>query len=140
MILATEFTDAVDPSKRAVLSGAINPDGSSIILAFDDKIKLYKILFTKFKFYAEFQIKRVQQIVYSHGGQLIACRYGRGQNSCIIVYNLLRLVEICSFKVGAEPTQIFFNELDDELYVATDSKSVQMYRPSESIRIHNIKF
>ena len=100
-ILSTEFTDAIDSSKRAVLAGAINPDGSSIMLAFEDKIKLFRILYTKFKFYAEFQVKRVQQIVYSHGGQLVACRYGRGQNSCILVYNLLRLTEICSFKVGA---------------------------------------
>lgn len=52
MIISTQFTDAIDPTKRAVLSGAINPDGSSLILAFDDKVKLYNILFTKFKFYA----------------------------------------------------------------------------------------
>ena len=91
MILSTEFKDPIDHDKKAVLAGAINPDGNSIMLAFEDKIKIYRILFTKFKFYHEFQIKRVQQIVYSHGGQLVACRYGRGQNSCLIVYNLLRL-------------------------------------------------
>jgi hypothetical protein len=49
-VLATEFADPIDPSKRAVLTGAINPDGNSIILAFEDKVKIFKILLNKFKF------------------------------------------------------------------------------------------
>ena len=73
------------------MAGAINPDGNSIMLAFEDKVKIFKILFNKFKFYAELPIKRCKNIVYSHGGQLVACRYGRSTNSCLVIYNLLRL-------------------------------------------------
>jgi hypothetical protein len=58
-------------------------------------------------------VKRVQQMVYSHGGQMVACRYGKGQNSCIVLFSLLRMVEVCTFKILAQPTQMFFNELDD---------------------------
>lgn len=39
-----------------------------------------------------------------------------------------------------DPLQIFWNELDDELYVATLAQSVQVYRISENTRVHNIKF
>jgi len=98
-MLSSHYSDPIDPSKRAVFSGAINPDGASIMLAFEDKVKIYKILFTKFKYYAEFSLKRVQSIIYSHGGQLVACRYGRGQNACVAVYNLLRLVEVGTYKI-----------------------------------------
>jgi hypothetical protein len=63
--------------------------------------------------YAEFLIKKCTQIVYSHGGQLVACKYGRGANACIQIINLLRLVEVSTIKVQAEPLQIVWNELDD---------------------------
>lgn len=43
-----------------MLTGAVNPDGTSIMLSFEDKVKIYQILFTKFKYLAEFQVKRVQ--------------------------------------------------------------------------------
>ena len=51
-MLSSHYTDPINPTKKAVYSGAINPDGGSIMLAFEDKVKIYKILFTKFKFYA----------------------------------------------------------------------------------------
>ena len=51
-MLASLFEDPVDPTKRALFAGAINPDGNSLMLAFEDKVKIYKILFTKFKFIA----------------------------------------------------------------------------------------
>lgn len=108
-LLSSIYLDPIDPSKKTIYSGAINPDGGSIMIAFEEKVKIYKILFTKFKFYAQFSIKRVQQIIYSHGGQLVACKYGRGQNSCVFVYNLLRLTEVGTYKVQGEPIQIFWN-------------------------------
>lgn len=83
------------------MSCAINPDGNSFMIAFEDKIRVYKILLTKFKFYAEFSIKKCTQIVYSHGGQLVACRYGKGINSCIAIINNLRLVEVATLKPQA---------------------------------------
>jgi hypothetical protein len=85
-------------------------------------------------------MKRCSQIVYSHGGQLVACRYGRGANSCIQVINLLRLVEVSTIKVQAEPIQIVWNELDDELIVSAENKTVQVFRVADNIRTCNIKF
>ena len=70
----------------------------------------------------------------------MACKYGRGQNSCIVIINLLRLVEVCSFKPGAEPIQLFFNELDDELFSVNDNKTIQIFKLSENIRTHSVKF
>lgn len=52
-------------------------------------------------------------MIYSHGGQLVACKYGKGANSSIVIINLLRLAELCTLKTQAEPSQIFWNELDD---------------------------
>lgn len=83
------------------------------MIAFDDKIRVYQILLTKFKFYAEFPIKRCSSIVYSHGGQLVACQYGRGMNSSIAIINTLRLVEVGLLKIQVDPLQIVWNELDD---------------------------
>jgi hypothetical protein len=82
-------------------------------LAFEDRVRLYRILLTKFKLVCEFGIKRCQAIVYSHGGQLAACRFGKGINSCVTIVNMLRLVEICTFKLQAEPRQLVWNELDE---------------------------
>ena len=69
------------------------------MVAFDDKIRMYKILLTKFKLYAEFPIKKCHQILYSHGGQIAACHYGRGVNSCIQIINNLRLIELGTLKI-----------------------------------------
>jgi hypothetical protein len=43
----------------------------------------------------------------------VACKYGRGQNACVAVYNLLRLTEVGTYKIQGESSQIFWNELDD---------------------------
>jgi hypothetical protein len=110
------------------------------MVAFDDKIRIYRILLTKFKCYAEFAIKKCQQIIYSHGGQLAACRFGKGVNSSIAIINILRLVEIGTLKVQAEPTQYVWNELDDEILVATEYNTVQIYRVADNNKIHTVKF
>ena len=52
-------------------------------------------------------------MVYSHGGQLVACAFGKGVNSCIKIFNNLRQVELASLRIAAEPTQIVWNEMDD---------------------------
>lgn len=79
------------------------------MLAFDDKVRVYRILLTKFKLCAEFNIKKCINIIYSHGGQLVACRFGKGLNSCIKIINNLRMVEVGQLKVQAEPRQIIWN-------------------------------
>jgi hypothetical protein len=72
-----------------------------MICAFEDKIKIFKILLTKLRFTAEFNIKRCSQLIYSHGGQYVACKYGRGINSSIVILNTLRMTEIITFKTHA---------------------------------------
>lgn len=57
----------------------------------------------------------------------------------MVILNLLRMIELYTFKIQAEVSQIFWNELDDELYVVTESNTIQIYRVSEHSRIHNIK-
>ena len=71
------------------------------MLAFDDKVRVYTILLTKFKLLTEYPIKKCCNIVYSNGGQLVACRFGRGMNSCIKIINNLRMCEVGQIKVGA---------------------------------------
>ena len=36
--------------------------------------------------------------------------------------------------------QIFFNELDDELFAVNDNKTIQIFKLSQNIRIHSVKF
>lgn len=110
------------------------------MIAFEDKIRVYQILLTKFKFSAEFAIKKCTSIVYSHGGQLVACRYGRGMNSSIAIINTLRLVEVGLLKIQVDPLQIVWNELDDEVIVSTESNSIQLYTVADNNRINNVKF
>lgn len=100
-VLSSEFEAVQQNSKKNILASAINPDGNSFMLAFEDRIKIYSVLLTKFKFYAEFSIRRCMQIVYGHGGQLVACHFGRGANACIVIINTLRLIEVCTIKVQA---------------------------------------
>lgn len=47
--------------------------------------------------------------MHSHGGQLLACKYGKGGNSCVTIINLLRMVELHTFKTQAEVKQLFWN-------------------------------
>jgi hypothetical protein len=136
MVLSTNFGE---DGKRVLFAGAINPDGNSILLAFEDKVRLYRILFTKFKLACEFPIKRCQTIIYSHGGQLATCKFGKGLNSCVTIVNMLRLVELCTFKLQAEPRQLVWNELDEDLIVSTETNTLQFYRISEGSRVHNLK-
>jgi hypothetical protein len=110
------------------------------MIAFEDRIRVYKILLTKFKLYAEFPIKKCSNILYSHGGQLAACRYGKGINSCIAIINNLRLVEVGTLKIQAEPIQIVWNELDDQIIIVTDMNSIQMYSIADSTRNISLKF
>jgi hypothetical protein len=140
--LSSEYINnaEAEKTKKIILCCAINPDGNSFMIAFEDKIRVYQILLTKFKFYAEFPIKRCCSIVYSHGGQLVACRYGRGINSCIAIINTLRLVEVGVLKIQSDPHQIVWNELDDELIVATESNSIQLYTVADNNRINLIRF
>jgi hypothetical protein len=49
IVLSSDFTSPEDASKKVLFAGAINPDGNSILLAFEDKVRLYSILFTKLK-------------------------------------------------------------------------------------------
>ena len=51
MVLSSDFSLPQKPNKRTLFAGAVSPDGNSMLLAFEDKIRLYKILFTKFKFF-----------------------------------------------------------------------------------------
>lgn len=107
--MSTDFSIPSDPTKKVLFSGAINPDGNSILLGFEDKVKLYKVLLTKLKISYEFNIKRCQNIVFSHGGQLAACRFGKNMNTCITIINLVRLVELYTWKIQAEPKQYVWN-------------------------------
>ena len=93
-VLSTEFVteEELESKKKMIYCCAINPDGNSFMLAFEDRIRVYQILLTKFKLLAEFPIKKCQNIVYSHGGQLVACRFGKGSNACIKIINNLRMV------------------------------------------------
>lgn len=47
---------------------------------------------------------------------------------------------ISVIKIQAEPTQILWNELDDEIIIASDNCTVQIFKISENIRSYNIKF
>lgn len=58
-------------------------------------------------------------LVYSHGGQLVACKYGKGSYSSIVIVSLQRMAQLFTIKVQAEPSQIFWNQMDDELLVVT---------------------
>lgn len=138
-MLSTDFLRPEEPKKKVILAGAINPDGNSILLAFEEKVRLYSILFTKLKLTAEFNIKRCQDIIYSHGGQLAACRFGKTANACVTIINMLRSIEVCTFKIQSEPKQFLWNELDDELVVSTEANALQVYKISEGMKIHHIK-
>ena len=83
-----------------MLCCGVNPDGNSFMLSFDDKVRVYRILLTKFKLYAEYNIKKCVNIVYSHGGQLTACRFGRGSNACLKIINNIRMLEVGQIKLG----------------------------------------
>ena len=50
-VLSSEFVteDELETKKKVIHCCAINPDGNSFMLAFDDRIKVYQILLTKFK-------------------------------------------------------------------------------------------
>lgn len=50
------------------------------------------------------------------------------------------MIQLGTLKVQAEVTQIVWNELDDEMIVSTDQNTVQVYRVSDNMRMHNIKF
>lgn len=138
-VLSSQFTNA-QSQKKSIITSAISPDGNSFILAFDDKIRIYKILLTKFKAFAQFPIKKCQNIIYSHGGQLVACRYGKGSNSCLQIINLLRLTQVNTIKIQSQPLQIIWNELDDEIVISSQNQSVQIFKIAQNIRLHHIKF
>ena len=55
VVLSCEFAEE---GKKVLLASAINPDGNSILVAFEDRVRLYCILLTKFKQVCEFNIKR----------------------------------------------------------------------------------
>ena len=137
-VLKMNFANDSRPGK-AIYSGAINPDGNSLILCFEERVRLYHILLTKLKFYTDFPIKRCDKILYSHGGQLVACKYGRGANSCITIINLIRLVQIATFKVKEDVSQMVWNQLDDELLVSTH-KYLKMYKVSDENSLHMLQF
>ena len=98
-VLGSEFREG--EGGRAVLTGAVHPDGNSLLLAFEDKLRLYLVLLAKFKFQAEFSLRRCRTLIFSHSGLLAACHFGRNANSSLTVINLQRLTEICTFKIGA---------------------------------------
>lgn len=87
LMLSSEYTDPRKPNKKQIYTGCISPDGNSFMIAFDDRVKIYKILFTRYKYFAEFTVKKCQQIVYSNGGQLVGCVYGKGTNTCVALLN-----------------------------------------------------
>ncbi len=53
---------------------------------------------------------------------------------------MLRLVEMGTLKIQAEPLQIVWNELDDELIVSTENNSLQYFRVADNTRTHTIRF
>lgn len=139
-VLTCSFTgDQQMADSKCILSSAIHPDGNSLLLAFEDRIRLYKILLTKFKLSFEFPIRRCQNIVYSHDGHLAACRYGRGSNSSVVILNLLRLTEMCVIKLQAEPLQMLWNTLDDELIISTENHCVQAYKAADNSRLYLLR-
>ena len=99
---------------KNVMTGAINPDGHSFILAFPDKIRFYKILLANFKQFADFPIKKCKIVQYSHGGQLVACKSGRAPNAIITVLDTLILHEVYSMKIASEPTNEIWNKILNE--------------------------
>jgi hypothetical protein len=44
---------------------------------------------------------------------MVACRYGRGANSSLVVLNLLRHSEFCTLKIHHDPQQIVWSRLDE---------------------------
>ena len=111
-------------------AASLNPDGNSLICAFEDKVKIYKILLAKLRFIAEFNIKKCSQLIYSHGGQYVACKYGKGANSSIAILNSLRMTEIITIKTHGEPNFILWNEMDDELIVCIDFTTITAFKIS----------
>jgi len=51
--------------------------------------------------------------VYSHGGHFVACVYGKGANSSVVIINTLRMSEVMTFKIHADPVNVIWNEMDD---------------------------
>jgi WD40 repeat protein len=137
--LQTNFSKLDSQSEKALYAASINPDGNSLICAFEDKVKIYKILLTKLRFIAEFSIKKCNQLLYSHGGQYVACKYGKGANSSVTILNTLRMTEITTLKTHAEPTFMLWNEMDDELIIATDNNTITGYKLAESVKSFTVK-
>lgn len=70
----------------------------------------------------------------------MACIFGRGVNSSIVIINSLRMSEVMTLKIHAEPVHVIWNEMDDELIVSTDSNQVNFYKISESSKVSYVKF
>lgn len=51
----------------------------------------------------------------------------------------MRLVELGTLKLQAEPLQLIWNELDDELIAPTDTNVVNVYRLADNSKIHSIR-
>jgi hypothetical protein len=51
----------------------------------------------------------------------------------------LRLIEINTIKLSADPTQIIWNELDDELIVSADNQTIQCYRIADNVKLYSQK-
>jgi hypothetical protein len=49
------------------------------------------------------------------------------------------MTEITTFKIHSEPTFIIWNEMDDELIVATDSDQIVTFKVSETLKSQSIK-
>lgn len=84
---------------RSILSVAFHPSGYYLSVGFEDKVRIYHVLFDQIRLFRELSIKNSTSMRFSNGGHFLAA----SSNKFVYIYTAFTLEQVQVFKSFSQP-------------------------------------
>ena len=112
--LSMEKETTGDVVNRPILSVAFHPSGYYLAIGFEDKVRIYHVLFEDLKFFRELNIKNATSLRFSNGGNFLAA----GAYKVVYVYTCYTLENIHMLKIHTSAVNEVGWSSDDQKLVS----------------------
>lgn len=116
--------DSSESISRSLLSVAFHPSGYFISVGFEDKVRIFHVLFDNIRLFRELNIKNSTCMRFSSGGHLLAA----SSNKNILLYTTFTLECVANLKVSASTiVDLAWSSDDLKLVVLSADGTVSFY-------------
>lgn len=109
------ITDQKESHSNNLLCVAMHPTGYYIAVGFEEKIRMFHILYDDLRFFRDINIKNASSLKFSHGGNFLAT----ASHKAVIVYDTYSMVLIANYNAHT-------SQVNDIAWSKNDTKLVSV--------------